>query len=126
MKFAIIIILLLIFAGVVLARLRTGPRHPSGARRSTPHSPYRSVSVSTGLNACRAAETIREQRFLPADAPRLPLRGCDEKRCTCRYEHHADRRAEDRRDPFSRFAGFKPTPVYDDKRRGWDRRRQRE
>lgn len=126
MKVALLVVLLLVLAVALWRRLGNGRQDSPALRRSRPRTPYRCVSISTGLNACRAAEQIRGKRFLPRAAPPLPLPGCDEKRCTCRYEHHADRRAEERRDPFSHFDGFKPTPVQDDKRRGWERRRLRE
>jgi hypothetical protein len=37
------------------------------------------------------------QRFLSREAPRLPLRDCDRPDCSCRYEHHEDRRRGPRR-----------------------------
>lgn len=124
MEIALLVILLLVVAGVLWRRLRSRRETPAAARRAAPpNTPYRCVSISTGLNACRAAERTRGKRFLPREAPVLPLQGCSEKQCSCRYVHHADRRTDDRRDTFSHFEGLKPTPDQDDKRRGWDRRR---
>jgi hypothetical protein len=81
------------------------------------------VSVDTGLNACRAAQGLDGRRFLPQDAPALPLSACTEKRCACRYVHHADRRDDDRRDPYSRISNITLEHLHE-RRRGWDRRRR--
>jgi hypothetical protein len=40
---------------------------------------------------------LRGQRFLSREAPQLPLKACDREDCTCRYEHHQDRRKGFRR-----------------------------
>lgn len=127
MKIALLVLLLLVLAFALWRRFASGRDLPPAARRpALPNTPWRCVSIETGLNACRAAEHIRGKRFLPREAPVLPLQGCDEKSCACRYVHHTDRRADDRRDTFSHFDGLKPTPEMDDKRRGRDRRRRRE
>ena len=61
-------------------------------------NPWHAVTVVTGPWACGAAQELRGQRLLSADAPRLPLRDCSQPAaCTCHYRHHADRRNERRR-----------------------------
>lgn len=60
-------------------------------------NPYHAVSIACGTSACNEARQVQGVRFLSAEAPRLPLRGCDAARCACRYQHHADRREADRR-----------------------------
>jgi hypothetical protein len=37
------------------------------------------------------------QRFLSREAPQLPLKDCASASCTCRYQHHEDRRRGPRR-----------------------------
>lgn len=60
---------------------------------------YHSVSVRQSAAACKVAKTIRDQRFLSAEAPLLPLQGCNTPNsCRCRYEHFSDRRDSPRRD----------------------------
>lgn len=54
--------------------------------------------VANGDSCCDAARKIAGQRFLSKEAPRLPLTGCDQKECKCRYQHYTDRRTETRRD----------------------------
>jgi len=45
-----------------------------------------------------AATQARGLRFLPTDAPRLPMAACTmPAACACTYRHHADRRARRRR-----------------------------
>ena len=40
---------------------------------------------------------LRGHIFLSREAPSLPLRKCDNPKCTCRYEHHENRRTGPRR-----------------------------
>jgi hypothetical protein len=47
---------------------------------------------------CKAVRAISGQRFLSAEAPRLPLADCDQPTCRCRYQHFTDRRTDARRD----------------------------
>ena len=53
---------------------------------------HHAVSIATGPRCCGSARELRGERFLSRDAPRLPLKDCDRDDCTCRYEHHQDRR----------------------------------
>ncbi len=80
---------------------------------------YHCVSVRHRANACQAVKRLAGKRFLSKEAPRLPLSNCDVAKCRCRYVHFADRRAEDRRNPYKQ-ALFVPHP---DRRTGVDRRR---
>ncbi len=77
----------------------------SGARRRVRSSSrdavsvsnqYPAVSIRTYRNGCPAAEALRGKRFLPADAPPLPLPNCIWARCNCTYAHHVDRRTGNR------------------------------
>jgi len=57
-------------------------------------NPWHAVSVVPCKHACDPAKSLSNKRFLSSDGPpRLPLEGCTAHRCTCRYRHHADRRA---------------------------------
>ncbi len=80
------------------AQVRTSGR-PVEHRRIG--NPYHAVSVETALRCCEAAREAEGQRFLSSSAPMLPLDGCTETKCRCRYVHHDDRRARrDRRVQF--------------------------
>jgi hypothetical protein len=75
------------------------------AKSSTNHaSPVRSpgrwhaVVIRPKGQCCEAVQARRTERFLSGDAPRLPLKECSTSDiCSCVYKHHADRRAQPRR-----------------------------
>jgi hypothetical protein len=58
---------------------------------------WHAVMIAAPGNACDAAQACKGKRFLSGDAPLLPLRECDAKRCECRYSHYEDRRGDSRR-----------------------------
>lgn len=63
-----------------------------------PKEQWHSVSVIATREACAAAVALRGQRYLPGDAPKLPLKECTQQRqCVCAFKHHSDRRAGPRR-----------------------------
>jgi len=62
-------------------------------------TPYHAVSVRLReASACDAVRALADERFLPNEAPSLPVEGCDAAVCKCTYRHHADRRDAPRRD----------------------------
>ena len=77
----------------------------AGKRRGSQR--FHGVSIKPGVHACAAAAAILDQRFLPEQAPALPLGTCDQARCQCAYAHYSDRRdREDRRTGWGTFGGF--------------------
>ena len=58
---------------------------------------WHSIGLVYYYSACNAARACKGVRFLTADAPSLPLRGCDAAKCKCQYRHYTDRRGLDRR-----------------------------
>lgn len=60
---------------------------------------YHAVTVVAGANACAQALALKDVRLLSLEAPpRLPIVGCSNPDgCTCRFQHHTDRRAGPRR-----------------------------
>ncbi len=60
---------------------------------------FRSVSIDCTNSSppCQKAIVLDQTRFLLAEAPTLPLPGCNSGACGCAYVHHDDRRTEDRR-----------------------------
>ncbi len=72
-------------------------------------SRWRAVKVIPGLICCRTAETMADQIFLSKDSPPLPLPGCNEPNCACKYKHMADRRSgSDRRAQFDELTDYLP------------------
>jgi hypothetical protein len=60
---------------------------------------FHAVAIIVDEHPCAAVLRIIGQRYLSNAAPRFPLPECDTANCTCRYEHHEDRRGNvDRRD----------------------------
>jgi hypothetical protein len=87
-------------------------------------NPYHCVAIRFELEACDRAEGLRGKRFLSAQAPHLPLNGCDAARCQCSYQHFPDRRQQDeRRTPFSSSFGWWQQDSQNDRRRRSDRRK---
>jgi hypothetical protein len=75
---------------------RTNTRQRSAA--AIARDPWHAVSVVSGPTACAAATELRAKRFLPQDAPRLPMPNCScPLTCTCTFRHYSDRRATPRR-----------------------------
>ncbi len=93
----------------------------SVSHRSTP---WHAVSVVTGRWGCEAAQALRNERFLSANAPQLPLARCTSREsCTCSYKHHRDRRNQPRRHDEIlgiRRAGHVPNERRTDRGRRWD------
>jgi hypothetical protein len=67
-------------------------KQPGGDRRQP--SRWYAVSVVPGDACCKMVRMHQSTRWLSAEAPRLPLPGCDEMHCDCRYRHFADRRTD--------------------------------
>ena len=114
-------------------RVKKRPRgraanRPVMRRRSPPEAPgtsnpYHAVSIVPCLDACQAVRRIQGERFLSAEAPSLPVAGCDQPNCQCHYLHHDDRRTGlDRRNTFAKFSGFMHRSGAKERRRENDRR----
>jgi hypothetical protein len=79
------------------ARLRTMVKQIAPLKRT--RSRWHAVSVICKSGSCEAARALKGQRFLSAEAPRLPLPQCTSAAdCPCVYRKHADRRAGPRRE----------------------------
>ena len=68
------------------------PGSPVEHRRVS--NPYHAVSIEPGPRSCAEARARESRRYLSAAAPVLPLKGCTNATCQCRYRHHEDRRAQ--------------------------------
>ncbi len=93
---------------------------PAPAKK--PVQPWHAVSIAPGLRACEAAHKLRGHSFLSREAPALPLKECDKSECTCRYEHHDDRRAGPRR---AHELGASVDGYLDEERRAEEKRDRR-
>jgi hypothetical protein len=59
---------------------------------------FHCVETHYHAHCCEAVKELHGKRFLSAEAPALPITGCDQAHCHCDYIHHEDRRVEVRRD----------------------------
>ena len=84
---------------------------------------YHCVELRIPYDACDAAMHLHGKRYLSAEAPVLPLPGCDQRVCQCRFKHHDDRRRDERRDPFSTSGIHTLYSEQKNRRLGGDRRR---
>jgi hypothetical protein len=84
---------------VVRLRGRIGRQAPPVSAETTGEhvritNPWHAVSILPRPGACEPARSIAGKRFLSSEEPPpLPLEGCTAATCTCRYNHHSDRRA---------------------------------
>jgi|HubBroStandDraft_1064217.scaffolds.fasta_scaffold326873_2 hypothetical protein len=61
-------------------------------------SRWHAVGIVCPKGSCAAAMAFLEKRFIPAEAPRLPLPECGQPQsCRCTYRHFDDRRGKPRR-----------------------------
>lgn len=105
---------------------KSKPKPPAGLNLKQTRK-FHGVSVKPGLHACAAAQQLVGQRFLPHEAPAMPLAACDQAKCQCAYSHHGDRRdREDRRSGWGTFGGFTPSiPGGNRRAKSLDRRSDR-
>ncbi len=85
---------------------------------------YPAVSIRTFRQGCPAVESLKGQRFLPEEAPQLPLPNCTWASCNCVYAHHTDRRTGniDRRKMIGEEREYPLSMGRDDPRGGRGRR----
>jgi len=70
---------------------------------------WRAVKIAPGLICCGAAGKLTDKIFLSKEAPQLPLDGCTEEDCRCKYVHLEDRRSGgDRRIELGELGAFLP------------------
>jgi hypothetical protein len=66
------------------------------------HGKYHCVTVQFGQSPCDAVKKLEGKRILSSEASVLPLDSCDALQCECRFQHHEERRADDRRGAYNK------------------------
>jgi len=120
-------LIVLIGALVYLRRKSSGPgERPPLARPAAlgAGSAFHAVSIKVGPNACEAAKSMADKRFLSGAAPKIPLPNCNNLECKCRFVHHKDRReGDERRSPFGQSIASTTTGSYAKEQREVEDRR---
>ena len=102
---------------------RSHPRERRARAPARTAGNYRCVELRYRGDACDAVKRVGARRFLPVEAPAIPMSGCDVALCSCRYVHHDDRRDDDRRHPYAEKASQPPPSVGEERRSRKDRRK---
>jgi hypothetical protein len=61
-------------------------------------NPFRCVEIVPCTGACERVKSYQNLRILMDKAPALPLKGCEQKKCACKFIRHNDRRSKERRE----------------------------
>lgn len=123
----VLVLVLLVTAAALWWRRAATQKKPLAvpAARREARSRYHCVEVRSGNAACEAAEQFAGVRFLPNEAPSLPLPGCGTPKCTCSFIHHDDRRDDIRRNAYGEWASIPPESTGERRARA-ERRKSRE
>jgi hypothetical protein len=104
-----IVLRLFIQPGKRLRPKRSQSKSSASIREDRSSTQWRAVQIAPGLMSCEAAGKLAGEVFLSSESPRLPLDGCIEKDCRCKYVHLQDRRdGGDRRIELGEFGAYFP------------------
>ena len=130
--FIVIALAILVIAIVLRAATRPGkaarPKRSqlttsSADRQDRSTTQWRAVKIAPGLMSCGAAGKLAGKVFLSTESPRLPLDGCSEQNCRCKYVHLEDRRdGGDRRIELGDLGAFLPVSQVERRRMSGRRR----
>jgi hypothetical protein len=98
-------------------------RHSVDRRRDRDPHGMHCVEVRHRGRGCDDVRRFAAVRFLPDEAPRLPVEHCAARNCRCLYVHHDDRRQADRRNPYGLASSQPPASVGAERRSMSDRRK---
>ena len=88
------------------------------------HGKFHCITIHHDKHACDSVKRLSHQRVLSGEAPVLPLISCDAAQCNCRFEHHEDRRFEDRRGVYNKAMDELVSSTLEMKKRSGKDRRQ--
>ncbi len=88
---------------------RTRTTSSTAGRKERSTTQWRAVKIVPDLFCCDAVGKLSGKVFLSTESPQLPLEGCSEQDCRCRYMHLQDRRSGgDRRIELDELSAFLP------------------
>ncbi len=99
------------------------PPAPAPASHPSATGSFRAVVIRPGRACCDAVRALAGRPTLVAEAPTLPVAGCDRAQCSCSFQRLGDRRGGDeRRFSLAGFGGFGAGSTRREQRAGRDRR----
>lgn len=104
---AVVLILIAVAAAFWWHRMTMRQKTQASLKKGN-RGKYHCVAVHGGNLACDSAKRLETIRFLPDEAPGLPVPGCNAQTCTCIYVHYDNRRQEYRRNPCGQWASVPP------------------
>ena len=94
----IVFALLVIVVSWFLLKNKKSKHH----KKKVVHGKYHCVTVIFNESSCAAVKKLKGKRILSSEAPLFPLQGCDVDKCECRFQHHEERRDEERRGAYNK------------------------
>lgn len=73
------------------------------------HGEFHCIRIHHSSTICDSVKVLDAGRMLSAEVPVLPLTGCDVAKCQCKFHHHEEWRAGERRGPIIKL--LKRLPV---------------
>jgi hypothetical protein len=99
--FVTVVLAILVVAIVLRIATRPGKRFrpkrsqsttSSASQRDRSSTQWRAVKIAPGLICCDFSGKLAGKIYLSMESPQLPLDGCTENDCRCKYVHLDDRR----------------------------------
>lgn len=100
---------------------QAAPARPGGLDKLEKNPLFGGVELSVA--GCAAADALQGQHFAFADAPELPVPGCDSANCTCQFKGLKDNRTGHRRTHEDRRHEIRFDKEHPDRRSRKSRRR---
>ncbi|MDH5423496.1 MAG: hypothetical protein OEY29_00710 [Gammaproteobacteria bacterium] len=123
MGYVVAVLLLLVVVWFFLFRPKKSNKKKLPAEKAV-RSKYHCVTVHFSDDACDAVKALDGQRILSAEVPVFPLPDCSAQTCNCRFQHHEERREDERRDAYHKaIDDFAVNTVVLKPRTGKDRRK---
>jgi hypothetical protein len=97
----VLVLLLILLRSVSSGSGRTIPKKAAAKRKARAKKSAAAIQQQSAYHSigcvgdCRWLEPYKGKRYLPDEAPPLPVPECTSSNCKCRYVHYDDRREDD-------------------------------
>jgi len=99
---ALIIVTILIILWFFFFKNKKASKKWAKNKIAEKHGEFHCISIHHNSVACDAVKALDGKRILSAEAPELPLPGCDVVKCQCKFHHHEERRDGERRGAYNK------------------------